>query len=254
MIEKPGNLNYDLDLTPKNYFCGGCKARGVKLWREYNTVLDGQSLLCTDCTLKERDESPTSTHKGEPWDGESTSINWRVAAVPTEDGSTYWGYTSVPSRGVCWWWRLEPGRKVMEPEPEPPPDKYRPLEQRVEDVEYLVEADSRAELDLWSKYHRSTKWDENHVGLMQQVGTARGVNGKKMPVCVHVRFAKINGHVIAFYEGTSAVVDHDAIEEWVKKRYKHAKGQTNATNFHNALVDLGIKADVKVCGTCQRLY
>ena len=32
------------------YECGGCGASGVKLWREYNTFLDQQTLECCDCT------------------------------------------------------------------------------------------------------------------------------------------------------------------------------------------------------------
>jgi hypothetical protein len=30
-------------------------------------------------------------------------IGWRVPAVPTEDGKSYWGYTSVPQPGCDWW-------------------------------------------------------------------------------------------------------------------------------------------------------
>jgi hypothetical protein len=26
-----------------------------------------------------------------------------VGAVPTEDGSTFWGFSSVPTDGVGWW-------------------------------------------------------------------------------------------------------------------------------------------------------
>ena len=31
------------------------------------------------------------------------SIGWLVPAVPTEEGNTFWGYTSVPYQGVYWW-------------------------------------------------------------------------------------------------------------------------------------------------------
>lgn len=30
-------------------------------------------------------------------------IGWLVAAIPTEDGETYWGFTSVPQEGANWW-------------------------------------------------------------------------------------------------------------------------------------------------------
>jgi hypothetical protein len=56
-------------------------------------------------------------HQGKDWiigeDGRhedefngSDQIGWLVPAVPTEEGDTYWGYTSVPSAGCVWWFLL----------------------------------------------------------------------------------------------------------------------------------------------------
>lgn len=84
--------------APPEYCCCKCAANGVKLWRQYQTFLDHNDLMCIDCTEAEQD--------GCKFEGKGHAIGWRVAAVPTEDGSTFWGYTSVPQPGVEWWDRL----------------------------------------------------------------------------------------------------------------------------------------------------
>lgn len=33
-------------------------------------------------------------------------IGWRIPAVPTADGQTFWGYSSVPEAGCRWWYGL----------------------------------------------------------------------------------------------------------------------------------------------------
>jgi hypothetical protein len=94
--------------TPKGYACTDCGATGVKLWREYNTVLDRQSLRCCDCAAKNQGRHPIEIDD----DGKNKDIDtglrcdqigWLVPAVPTEDGTTMWGYSSVPRGGVMWW-------------------------------------------------------------------------------------------------------------------------------------------------------
>lgn len=87
-----GPVDYSSTVPPATYVCGGCGAAGVKLWREYNTVLDVQSMLCCDCTMV----------GGEAGD----QIGWRFPAVPSSDGETYRDYTSVPDDGYAWWYRL----------------------------------------------------------------------------------------------------------------------------------------------------
>ena len=84
--------------VPEGYFCADCGITGVRLYREYNTFLEHQHLSCRACTLiEEQDETD------ELYGSAEHTIGWKVAAVPTEDGSTYWGYTSVPQDGVDWW-------------------------------------------------------------------------------------------------------------------------------------------------------
>lgn len=93
-------------MKPLVYECIDCKARGVRLWREYQTFLENQELRCRACALK-------AQKKTEEEQAHTDQIGWLVPAVPTElplnaqwqlEGeSTFWGYTSVPNEGVDWW-------------------------------------------------------------------------------------------------------------------------------------------------------
>lgn len=113
MIPRPeqlGAVDYSSENPPAGYHCGKCGAVGVKLWREYQTFLDHNSLLCARCACSEQARSYAVTLRpdgGTIVDGDYTDqIGWRIPAVPTQDGETYWGYTSVPEDGVAWWKRL----------------------------------------------------------------------------------------------------------------------------------------------------
>jgi hypothetical protein len=97
-----GVWSYSTDFTPPGYVCAKCKVSGVRLYRDYNTFLDHQELTCTACTIAASDKDVDLTHPH--------NLGWKVAAVPTEENDTYWGYTSVPTRGV-WWWDHLPIKK-----------------------------------------------------------------------------------------------------------------------------------------------
>jgi hypothetical protein len=81
--------------TPSGYVCGTCGISGIRLYRDYNIGMYAQELGCTLCTAinSKREFDPRHPH----------SFGWKVAAVPTEEGDTFWGYTSVPREGVIWW-------------------------------------------------------------------------------------------------------------------------------------------------------
>jgi hypothetical protein len=109
MASTPEPCDYSSNKTPAGYECGECGATGCKLWREYQTFLNHQTLCCGDCALKNQDkEGPIDedgrrlSHHGMKTD----QIGWRIPAVPTEENDTYWGYSSVPQAGVDWWRRL----------------------------------------------------------------------------------------------------------------------------------------------------
>ncbi len=89
-----------------HYRCDGCRAHGVKLWREYNTMASYTKLLCAACALKDQGKSGAVNEQGYLIDedvGRCDQIGWLIPAVPTEEGNTFWGYTSVPDPGVRWW-------------------------------------------------------------------------------------------------------------------------------------------------------
>ncbi len=96
------SFKYSDGKTPEGYVCK-CGASNVRLYREYQTFLEYQELTCTMCAIARYNKS----HK-QSWEPEDKnhSIGWLVAAVPTEDGTTFWGFTSVPQDGVDWWDKL----------------------------------------------------------------------------------------------------------------------------------------------------
>lgn len=117
--EHSGPVDYDGAIAPSWYHCGQCGASGVKLWREYQTFLNHQSLLCAKCTCAE--QGVAWSYSVRALDSGKVAvtarvteadvqchdvIGWRVPAVPTEDGSTYWGYSSVSEDACKWWYRL----------------------------------------------------------------------------------------------------------------------------------------------------
>lgn len=91
-------VDYSKRSTPSFYVCGKCGARGVRLFRRYNTFLDSQFFTCRACS---------EAHQDAKWDGAHPAcVGWLVLAVPTPDGETFWGYTSVPQAGLDWWFAL----------------------------------------------------------------------------------------------------------------------------------------------------
>lgn len=93
--------------APDGYRCTGCGTHGCKLWRQYQAFASNIQLLCGACALADQEEAGPIDAKGfrfsktinQPTD----QIGWLVPAVPTEDGRTYWGLSSVPEDGVRWW-------------------------------------------------------------------------------------------------------------------------------------------------------
>lgn len=119
--ESIGPIDYSSAVAPAGYHCGQCGSLGIKLWREYNTFLNHQSLLCAKCACAEQNARSDKGFRviprpdggadvridaGEEYQYYGDQIGWRIPAVPTADGETFWGYTSVPEDGVQWWFSL----------------------------------------------------------------------------------------------------------------------------------------------------
>lgn len=95
-------MPYNID-QPEKYVCSVCGAKGVKLWRQYNTCVCFLELKCATCIVPDK----TVDEHGKIEDkivGMSDQVGGLVPAIPTADGSeSFWGYTSVPILGVVWW-------------------------------------------------------------------------------------------------------------------------------------------------------
>lgn len=117
-------------VVPDNYYCGECLARDCKLWRPYQT--NHIQLYCADCAAADQGKNITamgddgkfvdSGTDGKDANGntiitleKTDTIGWLVPAVPTEDGTGYWGYTAIPEKGVKWWRRLPSHRSFDHP-------------------------------------------------------------------------------------------------------------------------------------------
>lgn len=106
--------------TPTGYICGTCGAEHVRLYREYQTFLEHQRLHCTACAIKDQEAERALSDKRyvegclgdvrvasklyDPY--KPHAIGWLVLAVPSEEGDTYYGFSSVPEDGLAWWMRL----------------------------------------------------------------------------------------------------------------------------------------------------
>ena len=86
------------------YKCATCAAENCKLWRQYQTFVCNLHLLCGPCALSNQKKSGSIDADG--CINDCDQIGWLVPAVPTPDGETFWGYSSVPPEGVAWWRNL----------------------------------------------------------------------------------------------------------------------------------------------------
>lgn len=111
VVDPKHPVDYSKGETPPNYKCGKCGATRCKLWREYQTFLEHQSLRCAKCAAKDekKDISDIDAYGRYSLDpkkrpGQKTDqIGWYMPAVPTEENDTFWGYTSVLEAGCKWW-------------------------------------------------------------------------------------------------------------------------------------------------------
>lgn len=86
--------------------------------------------------------------------------------------------------------------------------------------------------------HR-VKWESARMGISIEIGDL-----DDRPICVQFGFAHINGHKVAFYEGSSQLVDHKMIEDWLTENFQLTNdgytrwNHVDSTNFHNCVNSL----------------
>lgn len=101
----------------------------------------------------------------------------------------------------------------------------------------VVEANSYETLCLWQENHeeRGMPWKQALSGYGEIVGTLAG-----MPVHLSLLVHEIDGHRLLFIDPTSQVVDHRAIEAWLRENLPPSAhreyggiNKVDAMNFHN---------------------
>lgn len=106
-------------------------------------------------------------------------------------------------------------------------------------VEFIVAADDFSQQALWSMWQEGITWDSDTTRTTVGLGILIGRN-----VTVEVRFARLNGHMVMFYNGNSDLVDHGMVNTFVEDVRKLAlaarpgstpAGKTDATNFHTCV-------------------
>lgn len=114
-------------------------------------------------------------------------------------------------------------------------------DRRLTEAVYVVEATSYEQLALWREFSAESAqhgwgtgtatWKQDNWGFLSEVGQLAG-----FPVVVCLTFARIYGRLVAFYESTSRVVDHQMVEEWMRAHVPAYDGHhTNAMNFGHCL-------------------
>lgn len=107
-------------------------------------------------------------------------------------------------------------------------------------TEYVVEATHEEQFQVWLRTPESVTWNQGHGWLVTVGHVLVGPDVdhlERMPVTVSVIWNLIDGHLIAFYEAESLVVDHRMVEKYIRG---NCSKHTNATNFHHCAHDLNI--------------
>jgi hypothetical protein len=83
-----------------------CGAGDSKLWREYNANPKQTELYCAKCAKEKTGETavirPDGSH--DTTNGRTTNkIAELIPAIPTAEGTAFWGIKGVPARLTRWW-------------------------------------------------------------------------------------------------------------------------------------------------------
>ena len=106
-----------------------------------------------------------------------------------------------------------------------------------------MEATNNEQFMFWQLYHHYkvcpgvTSWVQVSQGKCPIIGYI-----DDRPISITVFYAIINKAKVAFYEGTSQLVDHKMIEDWLELHFKKNSdgrgNKSNASNFHHCLLSI----------------
>lgn len=98
----------------------------------------------------------------------------------------------------------------------------------IEACDYAVEATDFEALCLWREWHERVTWEQESRGVLHTIGHVAD-----MPVCVQLSWNVVAGRRVVFYHASSQVVDHRAVDAWVRAHAMTPRGtHADAMNFH----------------------
>jgi hypothetical protein len=117
-------------------------------------------------------------------------------------------------------------------------------------TEYVIDASYEESHQLWYKYHHhwGVPWRQESMGLIRQIGWG-SVLGEELRIAAEVYWAQVGPAWVAFVGSSSRLVDHSMLEEWCRAVFPcmaHFGRHTNATNFGNAVRDIGDRHKVRL--------
>jgi hypothetical protein len=110
------------------------------------------------------------------------------------------------------------------------------IDPRFSKTVFVVEANSFESLKLWEEFHEEYEWEQDNPGALITVGQVND-----MPVNICIFWNKLKGHLVAFWDPVSRMVDHKMIENWFDENCnpKWDKGtrqaRIDAMNFHHVV-------------------
>ena len=93
---------------------------------------------------------------------------------------------------------------------------FESAEHMLGNADYVIEASSDAKSRLWVKWNEEVEWVGCSGGFGKTVSHLQK-GDKKFPVFISLMSATIQGKVFVFWEATSMLVDHYAIQEYIEK-------------------------------------
>jgi hypothetical protein len=91
-------------------------------------------------------------------------------------------------------------------------------DKRFDETFFCVEANSYEGQQIWLEFNqeRGIPWISEN-GLLVEAGELDIIGVGKMPVTLSLFWNRIRGKLICFYEVSSRFVDHNMVEDWLKK-------------------------------------